>query len=79
LVRLTKRDLEMLKMACQMELPLVADRLDMTLSAVHARFYWIRKKRKEAQKFINILNNAERMCPKLKKLLTPAELRKKNG
>lgn len=76
MTKLSKRDLEMFKLSCQMELALVADRLNMSLEAVHQRYYWIRQKRKEWQRNINILNNAEKMCPKLKKLLTPTDLKR---
>ena len=77
MAKLTKRDLQMLKMTCEMELPLVAERLEMKLDAVHQRYYWIRQKRREAQKFVNICNNAEKICPKLRKLLITQDLAKK--
>lgn len=70
MTRLTKRDLNMLKMTCQMDLGLVAERLDLKTSALYARFAWLRRKRGENQKFINTLNSMERTCPKLRKLLT---------
>lgn len=72
---LTKRDLEMFKLTCHMALPLVAEKLGMTVEAIHARYYWIRKKRKEWQHNINILNNAEKMCPKVKKMLTTTDIK----
>ena len=77
MAKLSQRDLQMLKLACQMELPIVADKLNMTLDAVHSRFYWIRQKRKAAQTFVNHCNNADKMCPKLKKLLTSGDLKEK--
>jgi len=73
---LTERDRKMFDLTCQMELPLVADRLGISLDAVHARYYWIRKKRKQWQRNVNILNNADRKCNKLKKLLTSSDLKK---
>ena len=72
---LTKRDLAMFKLICQMELSLVADKLKMDVGAIYSRLHWIRQKRKEWQRDINRLNNADRMCPKLKKLLTLGDLK----
>lgn len=76
MTKLTNRDLKMFKLSCQMELPLVALKLDISLDTIHQRYYWIRKKRTEAQRLVNIINNAEKMCPKLKKLLTPSDLKR---
>ena len=76
MAKLTKRDLEMWKLSCEMELPLVAQRLGISLDAIHQRYWWIRQKRKEAQKLVNQCNNADKTCPKLKKLLTLTDLRK---
>lgn len=77
MAKLNKRDLKMFDLTCEMELTLVAVRLGMSLDAVHQRYHWIREKRKEAQRFVNICNNAERKCSKLRKLLTSSGLRKK--
>lgn len=74
--KLSKRDIEMLKLTCQMELSLVADRLNMKVSAVHSRYDWLRRKRVESQKFVNTINALEKMCPQLRKLLTPSTLAK---
>lgn len=74
---LTKRDLKMFDLTCEMELPLVADRLDMSLDAVHQRYLWVRKKRKQAQKIVNICNNADKKCSRLKKFLTSSDLKRR--
>ena len=74
--KLTDRDLEMWKLTCEMELPLVADKLNISVNAVRQRYFWIRKKRVEAQLFVNQCNNADKMCPKLKKMLTSSGLKK---
>lgn len=74
--KLTKRDIQMMRMTCQMELSLVADRLNMTRTAVHSRYDWLRRKRVECQTFINTLNALEKTCPKLQKLLKPSTLAK---
>jgi hypothetical protein len=75
LTKLLKRDLEMMRLTCEMELSLVADRLNITQGTIHSRFAWLRKKRVEAQRFINTINGFERGCPKLRKLLTPGSIK----
>ena len=77
MAKLSKRDLKMFDLTCEMELPLVAERLAITLDTVHQRYHWIRKKRKEAQKIVNICNNADKKCSRLKKFLTSSDLQKK--
>jgi hypothetical protein len=74
--KLSERDVKMMKMTCQMEIQLVAERLSLKASTIHSRYDWLRKKRVECQKFINVLNAMEKNCPKLKKLLNPNTLAK---
>lgn len=75
---LTDRDLKMFDLICKYwDTGLVAQELNMTVDAIHQRFYWIRKKREQWQHDINRLNNAERKCKRLKKFLTPRKLKKK--
>jgi len=74
---LTKRDLRMFKLSCQMELSMVAIELEISRAALDSRFAWIRKKRTEWQNNINRIVAAEKMCGKLRALLTPRTEKKK--
>ena len=76
MTHLTKRDIEMLKMCCQMEIQLVADRLNIKTSTIYSRLAWLRRKKEENQTFVNQIYNFEKTCPKLKKLLTSGERHK---
>lgn len=74
---LTERDLRMFDLVCKWhDLRLVGGELSMSEDAINQRFYWIRKKRKQWQRNVNILNSAEKKCKRLEKLLTPKELKK---
>jgi hypothetical protein len=56
-----------------MEIQLVANRLGIKTSTIYARLAWLRKKKEENQTFVNQIYNYEKICPKLKKLLTSGE------
>ena len=73
MTQLTKRDIEMLKLCSQMEIQLVADRLNIKTSTIYSRFAWLRRKKEENQTFVNQIYNFEKTCPKIKKLLTSGE------
>lgn len=70
MTRLTERDEKMLRMCCEMDVQLVAQRLGVKTSTIYSRLAWLRKKKEENRKFVNMLLNYEKMCSKLKKLLT---------
>ena len=84
---LTKRDEKMFELICRYhDLDLVADELnehkkelgfkkDISGGTIRARLYWIREKRKEWQRNINVVNNAQKMCKRLDKLLTSRDLK----
>lgn len=73
---ITDRDQEMFKLTCRMELKMVAKQLGVSYNTLKSRYAWIRNRRVEWQRNINILNNADKMCGKLKKLLTKGNLKK---
>lgn len=50
---------------------MVANELNISRGALDSRFAWIRKKRIQWQSDINRIVAAERMCGKLRALLTP--------
>lgn len=75
MTQLNERDKEMLKLLSEMELPLVASRLDMKPGAIYSRLAWLRKKKTENQTFLNQLYGFERTAPRIKKLLTPGDLK----
>jgi hypothetical protein len=68
---LTKRDLQMMNLVCQMETELVAEKINLTVNAINSRFAWIRRKRIECRDFENTLLGYERKCPDLRRRLTP--------
>lgn len=74
---ITKRDEKMLKLCCEMEIPIVAARLGISENAVHQRFAWLRRKRVEWRRNLNIVLNAEKVCGRVRKMLTPNKLKKK--
>lgn len=74
---LTARDEKMLDLICRYhDLGVVAEELGIEEGTITSRLYWIRKKRKEWQRNIDILNKADRKCPRLKKLLATRELKR---
>lgn len=73
--KLTKRDLRMMDLICNMETTIVAEQLGMTTRAINSRFDWIRKKRTEAQLFLNTCLSYERKCPDLRRRITPTTKR----
>lgn len=69
---LTERDLKMFKLCCQMEPSMAAIELEISRAALDSRFAWIRKKRVQWQRDLNRILAAEKMCGKLRRVLTPS-------
>jgi len=74
--KLSDRDKEMLTMLSNMETRLVAEKLGITERAIYSRLHWLRKKKKEAQTFVNQLNNYANASGTIKKLLIVGERKK---
>ena len=73
----TERDKRMFELVCKyIDTKFIAEKLGVAPDTIYQRFRWLRKKREEWQRNVNILNNAERKCKRLKKMLTSRNLKK---